>query len=108
MGIRIDGKISSDGFDKIASFIEDKLEEYEKVRLYAEIVSYGGMSPSAVLKDIKFGIQHWKQIEKEALVTDQKWLQKIAEAGDKLFPSIDVKAFSFDDAKWAKKWVVEE
>lgn len=107
VGLKIDGKLNEEEFDKIASFCEDKLKEFQNIRLYAELQSYGGMSPNAVLKDIKFGIKHWKQIEKEAIITDQKWMQKVADAADALFPNIDVKAFPFEESKWARKWVSE-
>lgn len=107
VGLHIDGKITEEEFEKIASFCEDKLKEFKNIRLYAELESYGGMAPSAVLKDVKFGIKHWNQIEKEALVTDQKWMQKITEAADTLFPNIEVKAFPVEEKKWAKKWISE-
>lgn len=107
VGLRVDGKITEEEFDKIASFCEDKLKEFKNIRLYVELISYGGMAPNAVLKDIKFGIKHWKQIEKEAIITDQQWMQKVAEAAGKLFPNIEVKAFPTEEQKWAKKWITE-
>lgn len=107
VGLKVDGKITEEEFDKIASYCEDKLKEFQDIRLYAELKSYGGMSPKAVLKDIKFGIKHWQQIEKEAIITDQQWMQKVADAADKLFPNIEVKAFPFEEDKWAKKWIAE-
>ena len=107
VGLKIDGEITEEEFDKIASFCEDKINEFQNIRLYAELKSYGGMSPKAVLKDIKFGIKHWKQIEKEAIITDQQWMQQVADAADKLFPNIDVKAFPFEEGKWARKRITE-
>lgn len=107
VGLRIDGKITEDEFEKIASFCEDKLKEFPNFRLYAELESYGGVDPKAVLKDIKFGIKHWKEIDKEAIVTDQQWMQHVAQAADKLFPGIEVKAFPFEEDTWAKKWIAE-
>lgn len=107
VGIHVDGKITESEFEDIANSCEEKLSEHDQLRLYAELKSYGGMAPAAVLKDIKFGIKHWHQIEREAIIIEQKWMQKIADAADILFPNIDVKAFPVEEKKWAKKWIQE-
>ncbi|WP_234570563.1 STAS/SEC14 domain-containing protein [Rhodohalobacter sp. 614A] len=105
VGIRIDGKISEQEFDAITARLEEKMSKHSTVRIYAEIKSLGGMSPETFFKDLKFGLQNWDRFDKEALVTDKKWLEKIIDISDHLFPSIEVEAFSFDEKKKAKIWI---
>lgn len=105
VAIGLNGKISTEQFDQVAALVEEKLQRHEKIRIYAEIISFGGMSINTFFKDMKLALRHWKRFDKEAVVTDKKWLQKVSEIGGKLFPGIDVRVFSTTEAETARQWV---
>ncbi|MDI6686865.1 MAG: STAS/SEC14 domain-containing protein [Desulfobacterales bacterium] len=75
-----------------------KIELYGNIVIYEEIVSFGGIEFKAIIEEFKYlfevGISN---IDKMAVVTDKKWIGKIVGAEDKIFKSIDMKAFSTEE-----------
>lgn len=70
VGFRIDGKINADDVSRITDVIEARLRRYPKLRVYAEVERFSGMSVEAFLKDILFALRHLKEFEREAIVFD--------------------------------------
>ncbi len=105
VGIRIDGKIEKADMEKITRLIDERLQTYEKLRIYVELESFGGISFEAFIKDIKLGFSHLKQFEKKAVVSDKTWVAKLADWGGQLIPSMEVKHFTWEEKEQAKAWV---
>jgi len=105
VGARISGKITRPEFDAVAAALETALAKHDKVRFYAEMETFGGVAMDALFQDLKFGLRHWQQFEREAVVTDQDWMRRLALLADKLLPSIDVKVFARDDMDSARAWI---
>ncbi len=105
VAIALDGKLTTEQFDQMAALVEDKLSRHEKIRMYTEIVSFGGMSIEAFYKDMKLALHHWKRFDKEAVVTDKEWLKTASETVGKLFPGIEVRAFPSTDSDAARRWI---
>ena len=105
VGIRIEGRISTQEFEDAKSAIEEKFGRHEKISLYAEIMTFGGISLEALLKDIKFSLGHWLRFEREVIVTDKSWLHKVGFAANKVFPGMEVKVFPVEETEAAKRYV---
>ena len=105
VGIRINGKIAEQEMDSVLNFIDKKLQNHSKVNIYVELESFGGIPPNALYKELKFGLGNIQHFGKEAVVTDKKWIEKLAPAADKLFTGIEIKTFSFDEKNEARNWV---
>ena len=105
VGLRISGRIEKADMEKTIKAIEEKLLAHKKISIYAEIESFEGVSFAALVEDIKFGFPHLKDFEKKAVVSEKQWIEKLATVGDKVFPSIEVRHFSFDQKDEALKWV---
>ncbi len=106
IGLDIDGWIDTEDIDRITKLIEPRLKQEGKLRIYAEIKNWSGMSLGAFIKDLKFSLQHLNDFEKEAIVSDRKWLEALAALGNTLFYSIEVKHFTFDERDRALEWVM--
>jgi len=104
VGCRIDGKINTADIEKVANYIEEKLKTNRKLRIYVEVKRLKGISLEAFFKDFKFGIKHFNDFEKKAVVTDKEWMKKAAVIADKLFPNIEVRCFSYEDKEKALEW----
>ena len=107
VGLRIDGKVDNETFDRVLAEIEDRLTRHEKIRIYVELVSLGGIGLEALFKDMKFGLGNWRRFEREAVVSDRSWVHKIASVTDRLMPSVEVKAFPLEEKSGALAWVRE-
>ncbi len=105
IGVRISGKMEKADIDKTAKAIEEKLAVHDKVNIYAEIESFEGISLEALIADIRFAFPHLRDFEKKAIVSEKHWIESLVAIGDKLFPSADVRHFSFDRKDEAIKWV---
>ncbi len=106
VGMRVKGKLSEEDFDRIVTVIDERLTRHEKLRIYVEMESFGGMSLETFFKDVQFGLKRYDRFDKKAIVTDQAWVQKVVPVVDKLFPNIEVKAFPFEEKERAKEWVL--
>jgi len=106
IGLEIDGWIEAEDIDRVVELIEQRLDTGERLRIYAQVNNWSGMSLSAFVKDLKFSLQHFKDFEKEAIISDRKWLESLAVVGNKLFSSLEVKHFTLEEKDQAWKWVV--
>ncbi|MCK5392015.1 MAG: STAS/SEC14 domain-containing protein [Deltaproteobacteria bacterium] len=107
IGFRLNGRIEDEEFDQITEKIEEMLKHYDKLRIYAEIEEIGGMSVNTLMKDIHFKLKHWRNFEKEAVVSDKGWLESWIAVADKIFPSIEIKHFNTNEVEKAKEWLKE-
>lgn len=105
VGVRVNGRIDTDSFEEVLDEIRDRLGRHSQVRLYVELESLGGMSPEAFFKDLKFALGNWWRFDREAVVTDQAWIQKILPIVDRFFPSVQIKVFDGDDRLIAREWI---
>ncbi len=105
VGVRISGKMEKADVEKTVNAIEEKLTVHDKVNIYAEIESFEGISLEALVADIKFALPHLRDFEKKAIVSEKHWIENMVAIGDRLFPSVDVRHFSFDQKDDALKWV---
>ena len=69
--------------------------------------SFDGISLEAFFKDLKFAVSNFGKFDKKAVVTDKSWVKKLGEFSDKLFGSIEIRCFSFEEADKARNWVSE-
>lgn len=95
---RLEGKITEDEMKSILSIFREKIDKGEKLIVYQEIVSIGGVEFDAIVEKFKFlhdvGISHFSKV---AVVTHKKWIHKLVDLEDKIFKSIDMKGFAIDE-----------
>jgi hypothetical protein len=95
---RLEGKITEEEITPIFSIFKEKIEKGEKLIVYQEIVSIGGVEFDAMVEKLKFlldfGISHFSRV---AVVTPKKWIHKIVDIEDKIFKSVEMKGFSIED-----------
>ena len=98
VAFRMEGKITESEMAQCLSDAKAKIERYENIVVYEEIVSFHGIDLKAIVEEFKYlfevGISN---IDRVAVVTDKKWVEKIVGIEDKIFKSIDMKAFSTEE-----------
>lgn len=105
IGIRVSGKITDREYEAIFNKVNERLKKYPKLNLYTELENFEGTSIENYFKDLKFGISNWNRFEKSAVVTEKKWIKKLAPITDKLFSNVKMKAFFLEERELAKEWV---
>ena len=95
---RLEGKITEEEMASIFSIFKEKIEQGEKLIVYQEIVSIGGVEFDGIVEKFKFlidfGISHFSKI---AVVTHKKWIQNIVNIEYKIFKNVDMKGFSIEE-----------
>ena len=95
---RIEGKVTEEDMTSILTVFKEKIDKGEKLKVYQEVVSIGGVELDAMIEKFKFfrevGFSHFERI---AVVAHTKWLHKLVDLEDKIFKSIDMKGFSADE-----------
>ena len=108
LGMRIGGKISDDDMQLLIETAEMKLTalgEGGRLRIYVEVDSFGGFGLDALIKDLKFGLSHFRDFERKAVVSDKAWMGRMAKVFDPLFPHIELRHFSTEQREAARAWV---
>lgn len=108
VGVRIDGKIREADIRAMVELVEAKLNQHDKLRAYVEVERLGGIELGALFEDLRMGLKYWDRFERKAAVTDAKWMAKVAEVVDPLFPWIQVRAFATGDRAAAIAWLSED
>jgi hypothetical protein len=105
LACRIDGKIELDDIERIKTRVAEILETTEKVRVYVEVGDLGGISIHALWEDLKLGFGNLSVFSHKAVVSDTKWMAKVAEIANKLFPTIELKHFPPEEREAAIEWI---
>jgi hypothetical protein len=104
LAMRISGSIERRDLDLVAAALEEKLLGRTRVRIYVEIQELEGISPQALLEDLRLSLRHFRQVEREAIVTGATWLKLLARLGG-LIPGIEVRQFSWIEKDEALQWI---
>lgn len=108
IGFRLDGKIDDESYDQAVAEIQQALDNNDNISIYAEVEKFGGMSIEKFFDNfkVKFGfLKELDKFEKEAIVSDKQWLESMIKLSDKLFPSVEVRYFSFENKDDALAWI---
>lgn len=104
IAIEVDGHINKSDYDKVTPLIEKAVREYGKVKVYIQIVKIEGIEPSAFMEDIRTYFKHFNNVEKLAVVGNNKW-QKFWTGLAGPFISGEVKFFEQSETAEAQTWV---
>lgn len=107
VAVRVDGKVLSNDIDRAMHAIEEKLTTHQRVSFVVEINELSGVTPEAILKDLRYGLEQIKNLRRfhrTAVITDIKWIRAAAGVEDLIIPKVEVKAFSQADRDVAITW----
>lgn len=105
LALKMDGKIELDDIERVKTRVGEILENHEKVRVYAEVESFDGISIQALWEDLKLGFGNMSKFSHKAVVSDKKWMANMAKIADKVVPSVELKHFTPDERDAAIEWI---
>ncbi len=106
MGFKLSGKLHDDDYQSFVPAVETVVTAAGKVRLLAQLEDFHGWDAHAAWDDFKFGLKHYADFERIAIVGDRKWEAWMAQLC-KPFTKAKVRYFDASqvDAAWA--WLRE-
>ena len=105
IGLRISGRIEKSDMDRVVQATEEKFALADKLGIFVEVESFGGISFEALMEDIRFAFPNLKRFDKKAVVSDKQWHGTMARISDKLFPGIEVRHFAPEQREEALRWL---
>ncbi len=104
--MRLSGKLTKEDYEQFIPEIERMIGAHDKVRILVELVDFHGWTVAAAWEDTKFGMRHFSDIERMAIVGDAAWEKGMALLL-KPFTKAKIKYFNVDQMAAAKAWIKE-
>ena len=107
VGLKVSGIITSQDYrDMLVPLVETKLKAHDRLKFLVVIdddfISY---SPEAAWDDARFGLSHWADFGRIAVVTDIGWIRTAARLFAPLMRA-ELHVFALDELEHAKGWIV--
>lgn len=105
VGLAGKGKITHEDYQQVViPAIEAKLKEHEKINLLFFMPDFDGMEMLAMWDDAQFGLKHWHDFSKLALVSDEAWIKNMTAFFAGMMPA-EVRVFDTDEMESARNWL---
>jgi hypothetical protein len=104
VAFRLTGSVDKSDYDVMLPILEEKIKQYGKISVYAELQDTEDLSLRALWEDLKFDFRHASDFSKAAIVGDQKWLDWLTVMASP-FTSAKVRYFGFINRDQALDWV---
>ena len=106
INLKITGKLETEDYEFFVPEIEKQIRKFGKVNMLLELIDFHGWTAGAAWEDTKFGIRHFNDIERLAIVGDKAWEKGMAYFC-KVFMSAKVQYFDVSERDKAMKWISE-
>jgi anti-anti-sigma regulatory factor len=97
-----EGEITGEDYKEVKPKIEEVMKEKGKVKFLMDLTQAQGFDLGAVYQDIKFDLQHLKNIGATAIIATKKSYEVMVKAINLIYPE---KVFHFEDQASALNWL---
>jgi hypothetical protein len=102
--VHVSGKLTKADYERFVPEVERLVREHGKLRLLFDMTGFHGWEVSAAWEDFKFGVKHFADIERLAMVGETRWQHGMA-TFCKPFTTAAVRYFDHAAAAEARKWL---
>ncbi len=106
LGFKLSGKLHDADYHTFIPTVEAAISTAGKLRMLAQFEDFHGWDLHAAWDDLKFGIKHFSDFERIAMVGDKKWEEWMVRFC-KPFTHVKLKYFDASEAEAAWKWLRE-
>jgi len=106
LSMTISGKLDKSDYDYIVPELDREIDTHGKIGLLVELTDFHGWTAGALWEDTKFGVRHFNDFDRMAVVGDQKWEETMTKF-IKPFTTAKVRYFDSDSQAEATDWVQE-
>ena len=105
--VHVSGKLTKVDYAQFVPEFEHLVRLHGKLRVLFDLTGLHGVDGGALREDINFGVDHFFDIERIAMVGDRKWEEFMSILG-KACTAATVRYFDHTDIAAARKWLAEE
>lgn len=102
--VAVSGKIVKEDYETFVPVVDRLVQKHGKIQILMEMHDFHGWTLSAAWEDTKFGLHHFHDIEKLAIVGETKWQQAMA-VFCKPFTKAEVRFFDSSAIDEARQWM---
>jgi len=104
--VHVSGKLVKTDYEQFVPKFERLVRQHGKLRVLFDMTGFHGWEAGALWEDTKFGIKHFADIERLAMVGEKKWQHGMA-TFCKPFTKATIRYFDHVDAAEARNWLDE-
>ena len=104
--VHVSGKLEKADYEHFVPEFERLVHQHGKLRVLFDMTYFHGWDAGALWEDIKFDIKHFADIERLAMVGEEKWEQGMV-IFCKPFTSATIRYFHHSDIAEARTWLSE-
>jgi hypothetical protein len=105
--VHVTGKLVKEDYERFVPEVEALVKKLGKVSILLEMRDFHGWQACAAWEDFKFGLKHFADIRRLALVGEKKW-QKGMAVFCRPFTRAEIRYFEHDRLEEARQWVRAE
>lgn len=102
--VHVTGTLAKEDYEQFVPPVEHMIKQRGKIRLLVLLHDFKGWDAGALWEDIKFDVQHFNDIDRLAIVGENKW-QKGMTIFCKPFTTATVQYFDRDQLDEARAWL---
>ena len=102
--IRASGTLTDDDYKELTPRLEKAITEYGRLRLFVDMEDMTGWELKAAWDDFAFGLKHWNDFERVAMIGTQRWEEISAKVFDKLTKG-EIRFFDIAERNDAHDWI---
>lgn len=104
--VSVTGKLTKEDYEHFVPELEKQIEQHGRVRMLFDMHDFHGWDMAALWEDTKFGMRHYSDIERLAIIGEKLW-QKWMTTFCKPFTKAEVEYFGLEEIKDAYEWLEE-
>lgn len=105
LGVEATGKVTHEDYQRVLIPAAEAMMAKGPINmLYFAGPAFTGYELEALWDDGAFGIKHWREFRRIAVVTDSRWLRAAVTMFSRFFPS-EVRLFKPSELAAAKAWI---
>lgn len=102
--VQVSGKLAHEDYLQFVPKFELLVQQHGKLHVLLEITDFHGWDPDALVDEIKFDIKHFSDIERLALIGDQKW-EEVVSRFCRPFTTAEIGYFDQSQMRGASAWL---
>jgi hypothetical protein len=107
LAVHVSGKLTKEDYERFTPEAERAIGKHGKIRVLFDLHDFHGWKAAALWEDMKFGLHHFKDIERLAIIGEKAWEHGMA-AFCKPFTAAEIRYFDRSEAAMGERWVREE
>jgi hypothetical protein len=104
--IHANGMLTKSDYEYFIPEVDRLIQQHGALQVLFDMTDFHGWEASAMWEDIKFGIEHFADIDRLAIVGENKWQHAMATLS-KPFTKAAIHYFDHTNATGARQWLGE-